>query len=89
MTLGSLVLLVTPFRANGEVDHLGSGVGDIEVDAGLPLPVATEIERGRRVGTERGIDGVGDEQTSLVSPDRAAHVPDEAGRSEATDADNE
>ena len=80
------MLLVPPFRAGREVDHVAGGVGHVGVQADLPLPVAAEIERGGRVGAERGVDRVGDEQIGFVSPDRAAHVPDDAGRSEAADA---
>ena len=48
--------------AGRDVDPVGRRVGDVAVDADVLLPVAAEAERSGRLGAERGVDGVGDEQ---------------------------
>ena len=42
-------MLVTPFGANGEVEHVVDGLGDVEVDTDFPLPVEAGIERRGRI----------------------------------------
>ena len=81
-----LVLLVAPLRAGRDVDHVGGGVGQVGVEADVPLPVAAQVERGRRVRAERRIDRVADEEVRLVRAERSADVPVEAVGSKASDA---
>ncbi len=49
-------MLVTPFGANGEVEHVVDGLGDVEVDTDFPLPVEAGIERRERIRTEGSVD---------------------------------
>ena len=70
--------LVPPFRTAGHVDHVGGGVGDVEVEVDLRLPVETGIEIARGVGTERCVDGVEEEEVRLVGAVAGAGVPRQA-----------
>ena len=79
-------LLVTPFRAGGEVDPAGDRMRHVEVQVDVPLAVPPDVERVGRHQAERRVDGVVDEEVGVVDAERAAQVPVEAAGGEAAHA---
>ena len=71
------ILFVAPLGPGGKVEPIVDGIGDIQVEADLLLPIAAEVELGGGLGTERGVDRVADEQIGLVGPNADAPVPDQ------------
>ena len=86
LAFGGLILFVPPLGSGGDVHHFGRGAGTVEVETDLALPVAAEIERGRRVVSQRGVDGIVDEEVGFVLTHRGAGVPDEVRADNAADA---
>ena len=60
------------------MDHVGGGIGDVDVEVDLRLPVETGVEVARRLGTERGVDGVEEEEVRLVGAVAGAGIPGQA-----------
>ena len=60
------------------MNQLGDGVGDVdvEVDLGLPVEAGVEVARGRRA--ELGVDGVVEEEIRFVGAVAGAGVPGQA-----------
>ena len=80
--------LVPPFGAPGQMDHVGGGVGDVEVEVDLCLPVEPGIEVARGGRPERGVDGIEDAEVRLVGAVAGARVPGQAvGRGPAHPGD--
>ena len=73
-----LETLVAPLGAAGDVDHVAGGIRDVEVEVYVLLPVESGIEFARRVGAQRGVDGVIEEEVRLVSAVAGAGIPGQA-----------
>ena len=58
--------LVAPLGADDDVDHVGGGIGDVEVQIDLLLPVQTWVEVTWGVGAERRVDGVLCQNSALL-----------------------
>ena len=76
-------LLVAPLGAGRNVDHVGNGMGDVEVEVDLLLPVEPGVEVARGVGAERRVDGVVEEEVGLVGAVAGAGVPGQAAVGDA------
>ena len=77
-TGSDLETFVAPLGAGGDVDHVGGGVGDVEVEVHVLLPVQARIEFTRGFGSERRVDGVLEEEVRLVGAVAGTGVPVQA-----------
>ena len=71
-------LLVAPLQAARQVDRAAERVADAQVDVDLLLLVQAGVELGGRVGTQRGVHGVVDEELHLVGAEARARAPGQA-----------
>ena len=77
MSQPRFVLFVPPLGPGGKVEPVADCVGDIQVEADLLLPIASQVEVGGGLRTERGVDRVADEQIGSMGSDADASVPGE------------
>ena len=78
MAEADLERLPPPLGAERHVRPAGDGVADVEVQAELPLSVASGPVAGGRFGTERGVDRVDEEEVRGAGPGGEARVPERA-----------